>query len=392
MDPDVISSGGKDFSAFMASRWPGLFRLASGLTGDGRGRGIWLRRAATVAGGLGIVAIIAAATLLPSPPTPVPRQPSLPVTVPADGTAGPGGVFASGTAGGRPWRLAVQDIADPGQRCIPAITVNRTDADPVYPAAGNGASVAPGFAAPGIGFAFVQVPADIDRLVIDGSQSIPAIAATVCGRSYRVVGFAYWLAQPPRITAISAHPGWPKTHRGTGSVASDWPAVYELQPPSTSQILGVWNNEGRTSAETAHGLLGSGRTWSITLTFGPGGACYQFSADVPRNPEMGACGPIGTPDGPGIITAMPLSYPPAGLEAPTGYVVQVSPVTARLRATVSDGSTQLITPRLVDGRRYAAFIVGPSLRLIRLTWLSAIGRPIASSTALPRAGYTQFRP
>ena len=392
VDPDVISSGGEDFSAFVASRWPRLFRLVSGLAGDRRGRGIRLRRAATVAGGLAIGAIIAAAALLAAAAPPRPGERPLPVTVPAGGTAGTSGVFASGTADGRPWRLAVQNIADPGHRCIPAITVNGTDADPVYPAPGNGASVAPRFAAPGISFAFVQVPADIDRLVIDGRESVPAIVATACGLTYRVVGFAYRLAQPPRITAVSARPGWPRTHRSTGSVASDWPAVYQIQAPSASQTAGIWNNEGRTSAETAHGLLGSGRTWSITLTFGAGGACYQFSADVPRNPEMGTCGPIGTPDGPGIITAMPLSYPPAGLEAPTGYVVQLGPATARLRATASDGSTQLITPRLVDGRMYAAFIVGPSLRLLHLTWLNAIGRPIASSTALPLAGYTQFRP
>jgi RNA polymerase sigma-70 factor (sigma-E family) len=34
--PDVISSGGEDFSAFAVSRWPGLVRLAFGLTGDRR--------------------------------------------------------------------------------------------------------------------------------------------------------------------------------------------------------------------------------------------------------------------------------------------------------------------------------------------------------------------
>jgi RNA polymerase sigma-70 factor (sigma-E family) len=34
--PDVISSGGEDFSAFAVSRWPGLVRLAFGLTGDWR--------------------------------------------------------------------------------------------------------------------------------------------------------------------------------------------------------------------------------------------------------------------------------------------------------------------------------------------------------------------
>ena len=32
--PDIISGGGEDFSAFAASRWPGLVRLAFGLTGD----------------------------------------------------------------------------------------------------------------------------------------------------------------------------------------------------------------------------------------------------------------------------------------------------------------------------------------------------------------------
>src|SRR5205823_8744555 len=174
-DPDVISGGGENFSAFVVSRWPGLVRLAFGLTGDRwaaediaqatlarayvawrrvsraddpdaylrrilvntsnrrfrrhrvaeqpgdppetaiegpadlvgeppmapvdaiirRGRGIRLRRAATAAGGLGVVAVIAAATLFPSPAAPAPQPPPLPVTVPASGSAGPDGVFAS---------------------------------------------------------------------------------------------------------------------------------------------------------------------------------------------------------------------------------------------------------------------------------------------------------
>ena len=71
------------------------------------------------------------------------------------------------------------------------------------------------------------------------------------------------------------------------------------------------------------------------------------------------CGPISTPDGAETIMAMSLSYPPSELKAPTGYAVQVSPRTAHLRATVSDGSTELVTPRVVDGRRYAAFVSAP---------------------------------
>jgi hypothetical protein len=109
---------------------------------------------------------------------------------------------------------------------------------------------------------------------------------------------------------------------------------------------------------------------------------------------MGVCGPISTPDGPETIMALPLSlsFPPAVSAGPTGYAVRVSPATARLRATLSDGSTRLVTPRVVDGRRYAALSVGAALRLKRLTWLDAAGRAFASTTALPRYGYTQFQP
>ena len=364
-----------------------------------RGRGIRLRRAAMAAGGLGVIAIIAAATVLPSPP-PAPPPPPLPVTVPASGTAGPDGVFASGIADGHPWRLAGQDIADPGYRCIPAITVNGTDADLVSPDPGNGADVAIGAAAPGIGFAFVQVPSGIGGLLVNGQESVPAIAVTVCGQRYRVVGLAYPLKHPPRLTAQYAGPDWPKTKRGTEGGSPDWPAVYPLplisiQPPGVAgpQTYGLWNHVRAGSAMPTRALLASGRAWSIELIFGVGGDCYEFtSPGSPGDPETSVCGPISTPEGPETIMAMPLSYPPAGLKAPTGYALQVSPGSARLRATASDGSVQLITPRVVDGRRYAAFVIGTSLRLERLTWLDATGKAFASTTSLPRSGYVQFRP
>ena len=363
-----------------------------------RGRGIRLRRAATTAGGLGVVAIIAAATL-PSPATPAPQPPPLPVTVPASGIAGPDGVFASGTADGHAWRLAVQNIADPGYRCIPAITVNGTDADLLFPNPGDGADVAIGGAAPGIGFAFVQVLNGIDGLLVNGQESVPAIAVTVCGQHYRLAGLAYPLKHPPRLTAQYADPGWPRTKRNTQGGSADSPAVYPLPlisvpPPGVAgpQTDGLWNHARPVSPNPTRALLASGRAWSIELIFGVAGDCYEFtSPGSPGDPEMGVCGPISTPEGPETIMAMPLSYSPAGLEAPTGYAVQVSPGTARLKVTASDGSVKLITPRVVEGRRYAAFVIGTSLRLERLTWLDATGKAFASTTALPRSGYTQFQ-
>jgi hypothetical protein len=382
---DVISSGREDSGT---SRWPQFLRR----------RGVRV-----TAGVLGLAGVVAAAIVVRPPPAAEPSQaphgPPLPVTVPAGGVAGADGVFARGTAGGHPWQLAVQDIADPGYRCIPAVTINGTDADPVYPAPGNGADVTLGPAAPDLGFAFVQVPDGIAGLAADG-RNLPAVTATACGQRYRLTGFAYRLTRPPQITAINGHPGWPKRHPATSSAVPSWPDGLELPliskpSPSVPQAGGMWSNVGPISADNATGVIAAGKAWSITLAFGVSGDCYTFSSqEVADDPEMGVCGPVSTPEGPETIMALPLSasFPPTGHAGPTGYAVRVSPATARLRATLSDGSTQLVTPRVVDGRRYAAFAVGVSLRLSRLTWLGADGQAFASTTALPRYGYTQFQP
>ncbi len=83
-----------------------------------------------------------------------------------------------------------------------------------------------GPAAPGIGFAFLQLPADVRQVFLDGQESLPATTAAVCGLRYRVVGFAFRLAHPPRITVV-ARPGRPKLRATTGGAPPDWPPVYQ---------------------------------------------------------------------------------------------------------------------------------------------------------------------
>lgn len=348
-----------------------------------RGRARRLRRAGAVAGGLGLAGIIAAATLLTPSRAPAPQEPPFAVTVPASGMAGPGGVFASGTAGGHAWRLAVENIADPGYRCLPAITVNGTDANLVEPNPQNYAAVATGPATPGLGFAYVQLPADVTGIVLDGQESIPAITATACGLRYRLAGFAYRLAHPPRVTTADAAASYQLPSAGNRGTTT----------APAGQSYGVWTNVGTPGGDSEQGTLASGRDWSITVLLDAGGDCYSYkSMATAGTPQIGACGPVSTPDGAETIMALSLSYPPAHLHGPTGYAVQVSPATARLRATISDGSTKLVTPRVVGGRRYAAFTVATSLRLVRLTWLDTTGKAFASTTDLPRSGYTQFQP
>jgi hypothetical protein len=348
-----------------------------------RGKHIRLRRGAAL-GAVGLAGIIAATSLAlgTRQPTALPAAPAM--------TAGPDGVFASGTADGHPWRLAVQDIADPGYTCLPAITINGTDADPVYPGPGTAAVVALGPARPGVGFAFVQLPADVSGIVVNGDMNVPAVTATACGLRYHVAGFAYSLAKPLRVTVANPPP--------------DWPAVFtmpvvSIQPPSSTtapENPGLWVNMSSTPGESASGSLAwgtlpDGHQWAIKLQFGTGGDCYSLSGTGSLgSTQMGYCGPVSTPNGPETIMALPLGFGDG--TGVTGYAVSVSPDTDALMATLSNGTWEPATLCVVAGRTYAAFIVSGPLRLAKLTWFDAQGQAIASTAALPRYGYVQFQP
>jgi hypothetical protein len=349
-----------------------------------RGNGIRLRRAGAAVGVLGVAAIIATIATAPSGS----RQPASPSTTPVQARpAAPGGVFATGTADGHPWQLAVQDIADPGYTCLPAITINGADADPVYPSPENGAAVTLS-SDPGTGFAFVQLPSYINALILNGREGFQAVAVNVCGFHYRLVGFSYPLAE--ENFGLSAEGPGAGPH-----YIVPMPVVFPSASNKFAQTAGIWNNVGMTGAENAMGVLATGYTsgqeWAISLSLGAGGDCYQFSWPSSVNPEMGDCGPVSTPNGPETIMALPLAYPNLGGGA-IGYALQVSPATAELDATLSNGSTHPVTLSVVAGRKYAAFAVGTSLRLTRLTWRNAAGHVFASTTRLPLYGYLQFQP
>ena len=297
-----------------------------------RGKRIRLRRTGAAVGTLGIAGIVAVTSLALGgrPPTALPAAPAI--------TAGPNGVFASGTANGHAWSLAVQNIADPGYTCVPAITLNGTDADPVDPAPETAAVVALGPAAPGVGFAFVQLPADVNGIVVNGDVNVPAVTATVCGLRYHVAGFAYSLAKPLRVTVPDPPADW--------SPAFTMPVV-SIQPPSratTPENPGLWLNAPSGSGESASGSLAWGtlpgdRQWVIQLRFGSGGDCYSLSGtSSAASTQMGYCGPVSTPDGPETIMALPLGLGDG--TGVTGYAVSVSPDTDALMATLSDGSTR----------------------------------------------------
>ena len=147
---------------------------------------------------------------------------------------------------------------------------------------------------------------------------------------------------------------WPGLVRLAFGLTADRWLAEDIAQTATPENLGVWINASSAQGREASGILASGylsgQEWLIWLMMGAGGDCYAFNG---AGNQMGSCGPMSTPTGPETIVALPLGFPIPGSGA-TGYAVQVSPGTVHLKAVLSDGSVELVTPRVVGGRKYAA--------------------------------------
>jgi hypothetical protein len=350
-----------------------------------RGRRTRLRRAGAAGGGVVLAGVIALAALAASGGTRTAGPAPAPLGPVAPGGSSPT-ARPTGTSGGSRYRTSPIRAT---RACPRSPSTGPTPT--LYPDPDTAGTVALGSALPGVGFAFVQLPADVSGIIVNGQANVPAVTVAACGFQYHVAGFAYSLAEPLRVTVANPPPGWPPVF--TMPVVSTQPPG----PHTTAESPGLWINSSSAlgeadSGDLALGTLPDGREWVINLRFGTGGDCYELiGSSSLGSAQMGYCGPVSTPDGPETIMALPLGFPDSGTSA-TGYAVQVSPDTGQLTATLSDGSTEPAVFCTVDGRKYATLIVPKPLRLAKLTWLNARGRAIASTTALPRYGYVQFQP
>jgi hypothetical protein len=404
---DIIGSGGEDSG--LPACWPWLARLTR-RAGSTRLR--WAAGAVLAAAAAAAVLVLPAAR--PGTGGPGPARvsaagrndgPAVRISSVMAGTVAPGGAFAEGGADGHRWQLAVQDIAAPGFGCQPAVTLNGNDAGPLFPRpamltpVGSLAFMRPGSPMPGVGFAVIQVPADVSWVWLDPAPinglmlGLPPVTITSCGERFRLAGFAYPLAGTLRINASTA----------TGSLRYTVPRALSAPQPSLAapQIDGVWQDMDIAHAQVAATVLATGRAfgqrWSIQLGFGTAGDCFTLSTEyiddsANAKPEQTSfCGPVSTPRGPDTIMALALGSP-AGNGQGVGYAVSVGPGTARLTARLSTGATFPVTPVVAAGRRYAAFFVPGPAHLMCLNWDNAAGQEIAGICGLPDYGYTQFRP
>ncbi|MBV9446230.1 MAG: hypothetical protein JO345_10085 [Streptosporangiaceae bacterium] len=412
--PDVIGTGG---DSGLLDRWPRIRQLR-------------IRRARIVAFPVLAAAAIAVAVLVLAGSHRVPashgapraasRQPPR-VTISSEmpGRVAPDGAFATGRADGQPWRLSVQDIAGSGARCQPAVTVNGADADPLFPGnprptpVGDPAFMTLGDSVPGVGFAFIQVPAAADWVWLEPKPigglmlGMTPVTVTACGQRFRLAGFAYPVAGTLRIHETTL------ASKSTPASRSSYTVPAELSDPRPTladpQVAGVWQDPDGTHAQAASATLASGtaygQRWSIRVGFGTAGDCFTLDTSYiddsanAKPAQTSYCGPISTPQGPDTIMALALGEPasigpgpPSSAGLGVGYAVSVGPGTARLTAQLSDGSVMPVTPVVVGGRKYAAFFIPGPRVLTWLNWVNAVGQEIAGVQDLPGNGYTQFQP
>ena len=356
----------------------------------GRGQGIRTRRRALALGSLAVLLAAGALSLHATAghkPTP-PR-----VTVNAPGPAAPGAVFASGTADGKPWKLAVRNIAaDPGTRwCLPAVMFNGRYGNVLYPLAkvtqlyGNPAYLAdiPGF--PGVGVIFTQVKPAVTEVTLTWpgwkTLTVRPVSVSGCGQWFHLVGFAFTNAKgAPNILTVSAY----------GEMMG-----LNLAPPGGlfgHTVPGVWANTDKNRADIASSRaaqpLGrgtvNGQIWHIRASLGLFGQCY--TAALRGGPGDGRgqgseCVPIAAPPRTTALAFVPV--PGAHTQLP-GYAGLVNPRAAKVVVSINNGSDLTLRPVRWTGRAYIAFVVPPGCRAYLIRLYDADGHMFASTTALPR--------
>jgi hypothetical protein len=353
----------------------------------GRGRGIRARRRALAAGTTVLVALAVVAAANFGRPAAGP-----PVTLNAPNPAAPGGVFASGTADGKPWALAVRNIAAAGShRCVPAVMFNGRDGDVLFkvgrgvPSFGNPALLSgiAGFRA--VGAVFTQVAPDTTRLVLTFPDSRRVSARPVrvraCGTSFNLAGFAFGTRRPP--SEISTYTKYGLDESLVLNPGIPMASLYGANGP------GIWANLDKSRSDIAASQdaypIGagtvSGQIWHIRVSLGLYGQCYTATLRTPGHGrgQGSTCVPVAMPPRTALLAAVPVSGSAAQFP---GYAGLVSPRTAYAYASISDGTTHRVVPVWVAGRAYIAIVAPPGCQLTSLSLFDAGGHVIANSSKL----------
>jgi hypothetical protein len=349
----------------------------------GRGRGVRARRRALAAFTviLAALAVVAAARFNTKTVT------VHGVTLNTPNPAAPGGVFASGTAYGKPWALAVRNIAAaPGTHwCRAAVMFNGRDGDVLFktgsgtPSFGHPAILSHVHGFPRVGVIFTQVAPGTTRLVLtfpNGRQiSATPVRVRACGTSFNLAGLAYDSQHVPSKIATHTRFGLDGGLSVNLAIAT---SVFEYTTP------GIWMNLDDSRADIAASQAGNpigtgtinGQIWHMRSSLGLYGQCYTAAGRGPGHGrgQGSECIPVATPPRTAAVIAVPVSS--AQTQLP-GYAGLVNPRTAYAYASIDNGTTHKVVPVRVAGRAYIAIVAPAGCRLISLSLFDASGHLFA---------------
>jgi hypothetical protein len=344
----------------------------------GRGRGVRARRRAMAAFTvvLAALAVVAAARFNKEPT-------GATVTLNAPNPAAPGGVFASGTAHGKPWVLAVRNIAAaPGTHwCRAAVMFNGTDGDVLFktgrgtPSFGNPALLSHIRGFPRVGVVFTQVATGTTRLALtfpDGRQiSATPVRVRACGTSFNLAGLAFDSRHLPSEIAT-----YTRFWLGDGLNVNLTMATSFFEYTTPGMWMNLDNSRADIAASQAGNPIGTGtvngQIWHLWASLGLYGQCYTAAGRVPGHGrgQGSVCVPVTTPPRTASLTAVPVSS--AQTQLP-GYAGLVNPRTAYVYASIDNGTTVRVVPVRVAGRAYIAIVAPPGCQLISLSLFDATG-------------------
>jgi hypothetical protein len=236
-----------------------------------QGRLIRLRRRLAAAAGLAVVAAGVAVPVLlhqqaSQPALNRPRHPA--VTVSPAGPHAPAGLIASGTAGGRHWRLTASRPGTAGAaRASQCFTVISARSCGPVPGPRPSRSDPVAFAGTSDGFTDAQfgpVSAAVRYVTVRLSDGAALTLHPVSVYGTRFV--AYAVPRSVQVSSITAY-------SARGELASTIP----FNAPDATLDTGPWLRPGQTGMHRATHLIGSGtvdgHAWSSTAYVGPWGEC-----------------------------------------------------------------------------------------------------------------------
>jgi hypothetical protein len=352
-----------------------------------RGRGVRARRRA-VTGGTGLAAALVVA-LAASQASGGQAAAPQGVTLNAPDPAAPGGVFASGTVHGKPWRLAVRNVdADPGTPwCLPAVMFNGRDGDVLFPrdhpgaALGDPAVLSPVPGTPGISAVFIQVGPHVTALdaTFTGGRGLTVrpVWVAACTQRFHLAGFVF-AGPPQRLSQLGAS--------GRGGSVNGMVFSYG---PGGGPARGIWvTYRAGKPLVAADSVIGRGRilssSWAITESVGQEGQCYAILARdrAGGRGQARQCVPVSLPP---RATALALVSVSTARVALPGYAGLVNPRAAKVVVNLSGGITLTLRPVNVAGRAYIAFVPPVGCAPYLLSLFDSAGHRFAISTTLPSA-------